>query len=139
MRRTFCTTVLLVSALLAAGCDNEIDNPTTPPDPAPTVTETFTGTINVNGAANHNFNVAAAGSVSLTLTDITPDATAQVGIALGTWNGANCFVVLPKDDAIKGNALIGQVSGTGTLCARVYDPASRLTQPLTYTVTVVHP
>ena len=138
MRRTFCTTALLVGALLAAGCDNEIDNPTKPADPT-MVTETFTGTINVNGATNHNFNVASAGQVTLTLTDVTPDATVQVGIALGTWNGANCFVVLPKEDAIKGNALIGQVTGTGTLCARVYDPASRLTQPLTYTLTVVHP
>src|SRR5687767_9951577 len=84
MRRTFCTTVLLVGALLAAGCDNEVDNPTTPTEPAPTVTETFTGTINVNGAMNHNFNVAAAGNVTLTLTEVTPDATVQVGIALGT-------------------------------------------------------
>ena len=138
MRRTFCTTVLLVGALLAAGCDNEIDNPTTPPEPT-MVTETFTGTINVNGAMNHNFNVATSGQVTLTLTEVAPDAAAQVGIALGTFNGANCFVVLPKDDAVKGNAVVGQSSGTGTLCARVYDPASRLTQPLTYTLTVVHP
>ena len=138
MRRTFCTTVLLVGALLAAGCDNEIDNPTTPPDPT-MVTETFTGTINLNGATTHNFNVVAPGDVTLTLTEVAPDATVQVGVALGTWNGANCFVVLPKDDAVKGSVLIGRVTGTGTLCARIYDSGGRVTQPLTYTLTVEHP
>jgi hypothetical protein len=139
MRRTFCGTVLLVGALLAAGCDNDVDNPTTPTEPAPRVTDTFTGTIAVNGASTHTFTIAAAGRVEATLTEVTPDATVQVGLALGTWNGSNCFVLLPKDDALKGAVVPGQVSGPGTLCVRIYDPASRLTEPLNYTVTVLHP
>ena len=139
MRRTLCGTVLLMGALLAAACDNELENITAPDEPAPTVTETFTGTITVNGAVTHTFSAAAAGTVTATLTEVAPDATVPVGLGLGTWNGANCQLVLTKDDAVKGNAIIGNVSGTGALCARVSDPASRLTQALTYTLTVVHP
>ena len=138
MRRTFCGTVLLTGALLTAGCDND-GGGTTPTDPAPRVTEIFTGTVTVNGAITHTFTVAAAGLVEATLTDVTPDATVQIGLGLGTWNGSNCFVTLPKDDAVKGNVVPGQVSGPGTLCARIYDPASRLTEPLNYTLTIVHP
>lgn len=138
MRRTFCGIVMLTSVLAVAGCDNDVDT-TTPTGPAPTITETFSGTIVVNGAATHTFTIAAAGLVSATLTEITPDATVLIGMALGTWNGANCQIVLPKDDAIQGFVLTGQVSGPGTLCARIYDPASRLTEALNYTITVVHP
>jgi hypothetical protein len=128
----------MLLSVAAAGCDNDVDT-TTPTGPAPTITETFSGTIVVNGAATHTFTIAAAGLVSATLTEITPDATVLIGMALGTWNGANCQIVLPKDDAIQGFVLTGQVSGPGALCARIYDPASRLTEALNYTITVVHP
>lgn len=139
MRRTFYGTVLLMSALLVAGCDNTVENGSTPTAPAPTTTETFTGTINVNGASIHTFTIAAAGIVTATLTAVTPDAAVQVGMDLGTWNGSNCQVILTKADAVQGHVLTGQVSGTGTLCARISDPAGRLTQALSYTLTVVHP
>lgn len=137
MRRTLCGTVLLISALLAAGCDNDPDTPDTPTEPAP-VTDTFTGTINVNGAATHTFAVGFAGLVTATLTTVTPDATIQVGLGLGTWNGTNCQIILPKDDALQGNAVAGVASGPGTLCARIYD-VGKITESLGYTVTVSHP
>jgi hypothetical protein len=129
--------VLLVGALVAAGCDNDIEN-LTPTEPAPTITETFTGTITVNGATIHTFTTAASGLVTATLTAVTPDPAIQVGLGLGTWNGTNCQLTLPKDDAVQGNAVIGQVSGPGTLCARIYD-VGKMTEPLGYTITVEHP
>ena len=137
MRRTFCGTVLLVGALLAAGCDNDPDTPDTPTTPAP-VTETFSGNINVNGAATHTFSASRGDVVTATLTTVTPDATVQVGFGLGTWNGSNCQMVLTKDDALQGNAVTGVTSGPGTLCVRIYD-VGKLTQSLGYTLTVVHP
>lgn len=139
MRSTFCGIMLLTGVLFVAGCDNDPDTGNTPTEPAPTVTDTFTGTITTNGAMTHTFTVAAGGLVTATLTTVTPDATVQVGLALGTWNGTNCQLVLTQENAVQGNAIIGRVSGSGTLCARIYDPASRLTQALTYTLTVVHP
>lgn len=138
MRRTFCGTVLLMGALLAAGCDNDPDIGDTPTTPAPTVTDTFTGSINVNGATTHTFAVTSAGLVTATLTTVTPDATIQVGLGLGTWNGTNCQLILTKDDALQGNAVTGLTSGSGTLCARIYD-VGKLTESLGYTITVVHP
>lgn len=137
MRRTFCGTVLLIGALLAAGCDNDPDTPDTPTEPTP-VTDTFTGSINVNGAATHTFNVTLAGGVIATLTAVTPDATIPVGFGLGTWNGSSCQMILTKDDALQGNAVTGVTSGAGTLCARIYD-VGKMTGSLGYTLTVVHP
>ena len=137
MRRTFCGIVLLTSALLVGGCDNDPDLPTTPTQPDP-VTDTFTGSITVNGAATHTFTVAAAGMVTGTLTSITPDPAIQVSFALGSWNGTSCQLVQVKDDARQGNALTALNSGAGTLCARISD-VGKMTEPLTYTITVVHP
>jgi len=137
MLRTFCASVLLIGALMAAGCDNDPDTPDTPTTPDP-VSDTFTGTINVNGAATHTFTVGPAGVVTATLTTVTPDATVQVGFGLGTWNGSNCQLVLTKDDGLQGNAVTGVNSGPGTLCVRIYD-VGRMTQTLGYTLTVVHP
>ena len=137
MRRTFCGTVLLIGALLAAGCDNDPDRPDTPTEPDP-ITDTFTGSINVNGAATHTFAVPRTGIVSATLTTVTPDATIQVGFGLGTWNGSNCQMVLTKDDGVQGNAVTGITNGAGTLCLRIYD-VGKMTETLNYTVTVSHP
>ena len=137
MRRTLCGIVLLTSALVVGGCDNDPDLPTAPTNPDP-VTETFTGSINVNGAATHTFTASIAGAVTATLTSVTPDPAIQVSLALGTWNGTNCQLVLTKDDAVQGNALTGLNSGPGTLCARISD-VGKMTESLTYTITVVHP
>jgi hypothetical protein len=137
MRRTFYGTMLLAAALVVAACDNEIEN-RTPTEPAPTTTDTFTGTININGAATHTFTTVAAGLVTATLVTVAPDPAIQVGLGLGTFNGANCQITLPKDDAVQGNAVIGQVSGQGTLCVRIYD-VGKLTEALEYTITVEHP
>jgi hypothetical protein len=137
MRRTL-SGILVLLAVVSAGCDNDVENATTPTTPAPTVTETFTGNVNVNGAVTHTFAVTAAGTVTATLTEITPLNTVTVGFSLGTWNGTSCQVVMSKDDAIQANALIGTASGQGFLCARVYD-VGKFTEAIGYTITVVHP
>ncbi|HVL65904.1 MAG TPA: hypothetical protein VM364_01450 [Vicinamibacterales bacterium] len=139
MVRTFnAGALLLAGALLAAGCDNTIDNPTGPAPTPEMKTSTFEGSINVNGAATHTFDVSANGTVTASLTEILPDPAVAVGFALGTWNGTNCQLVITKDDAIQGQALIGNSSGVGTLCVRIHD-TGRLTARLTYKVTVNHP
>jgi len=139
MQRAFWGTLVLVAAVAAGGCDNELDN-TPPVEPPPTVTETFTGTINVNGAATHTVTIAAAGTVTATLTEITPDTTIAVGFALGTWNPtlSVCQQVIPNDNALQGQLLTGNVSGPGQLCVRIYD-TGKLTGALNYSVSVTHP
>jgi hypothetical protein len=129
--------VLLIGALLAAGCDNDPDTPETPTEPTP-VTDTFTGNINVNGAMTHTFAIARNGVVTATLTAVTPDPAIQVGFGLGTWNGSNCQMILTKDDAVQGNAVTGIANIAGTLCLRIQDNG-KLTGSVGYTVTVSHP
>lgn len=138
MYRKFLATMLLAGALGAAGCDNTVEDATTPAPPAPTTTDTFTGTINVNGAQTHTFNVAASGTITAALTEVLPDATIAVGLLLGTWNGTSCSTVIANDNTIQGNAIVGVASGIGTLCARIHD-VGKLTAPLEYKLTVVHP
>ena len=139
MQRAFWKSLVLAAVVMAAGCDNDVGN--TPTEPPPTVIDTFTGTITVNGAMTHTFDLAAAGVVTATLMQITPDSTVLVGFALGTWNPStlSCTLTIVKDDAVQGQVHIGNASGSGTLCVRISDPASRLTEPVGYTVTVEHP
>ena len=136
MHRRVLGTLLLVAALAAAGCDNDIENATQPTPPAPTTTDTFTGTININGAQTHTFVVTASGLVNATLTE-APEGVV-VGLMLGTWNGAACATSIANDNAVKGNAVVGSATGVGTLCVRIHD-VGKLTGPIAYTLTVEHP
>lgn len=138
MQRAFLGTLVLVAALAAGGCDNDLD--TTPTEPAPTTTDTFTGTINVNGASTHTVTISAAGTVNATLTEVTPDNTIAVGFALGTWSDTTnvCQQVIPRDSALQGVILTGNVSGPGKVCVRIYD-TGKLTGALSYSISVTHP
>ncbi len=138
MHRTLCAIVLLSAALFVAGCDNEVENATGPTTPAPTTTDTFTGSININGAQTHTFAVVATGDVTATLTEVMPDPAIAVGLILGTWNGVSCQTVISNNNALQGNAVIGRVTGIGTLCIRIHD-VGKLTASLDYKITVVHP
>ena len=139
MQRSFWTSLVLAAAVIAGGCDNDVG--ITPTQPPPTTTETFTGTITVNGAMTHTFAVSTGGVVTATLSAVSPDSTIPVGFSLGTWNVASstCTVFTANDAALQGQIHTASASGLGTLCVRVYDAAARLTGPLQYTVTVVHP
>ena len=139
MLRKFSAALLLATAVVAAGCDNDIENLPGPTDPNPTVTETFTGSLNTNGAVTHQFLVVASGDVTARLAEITPDSAVKVGFVLGTWSGSSCESKIAKDEASQGEALIGRVTGSGILCVRVHDPNGRLTAPLNYSMTVEHP
>ena len=138
MSRKLYPALVLAAALLGAGCDNVVENAPTPTTPAPTTTTNFEGTINPNGAGTHTFNTVAAGTVTVTLTEVTPDATIPVSVVLGTWNGVVCQTSIAMDTVVQNNQLLGSVSGPGSLCVRVHDNG-RLTAPLSYKLSVVHP
>jgi hypothetical protein len=134
--------VLGAIAVGATGCNDDTNNtpPTTPTTPAaPTVTETFSGTLTTNGATTFPFTATAGGTVTLTLTSLAPDATLAIGLSLGTWTGSACQIVLANDAAAQTATISGTVTSAASLCARVYDPATKVTTPLTFTVTIVHP
>lgn len=131
-------TLMAVLTLASMACDSGENTPTTPTTPGPTITETFAGTVTQNGAATFTFNTSVSGIVTATLKSIGPVTTAQVGLALGTWNGVSCAVVLTNDRITTGLAVTGQVNAAGSLCVRIYD-VGQLTETSTFEIVVVHP
>lgn len=125
-------------AAFATACGDDTETPTSPTAPT-TYTETFTGTLTPNGAQTHSFASQASGTVTATLSALAPDSTVSVGLALGTWNGAVCQIVLPNDKAVVTTVVTGGVSAIGSLCVRIADVAGTLTGPTTYEIIVVHP
>jgi hypothetical protein len=135
---TFRLFLLSLSLPLLMGCEGEIANLPTTPDPV-IVTDTFSGTININGAATHNVFTSATGVVSATLTSLGDNPPEKVGFSMGTLAGATCNVVLHNDNAVVTSNLTGTVATlAGSLCVRVYDVGS-LTESVSYTFTVTHP
>ena len=139
-RRFLLLPALAVLVLGGAGCDNGDDDTDPPPTttPSPTITETFAGSIATNGAASFTFPTNASGSVTATLRSLTPVTTIQVSLALGTWNGTSCQIVLTNDRASQGGSVIGNVSGAGTLCVRIAD-IGQISGTTGFEVVVVHP
>lgn len=138
MTRLIRTAALLAIVLASFACNSDDDNIPTNPTPPPTTTVTFSGTVNRNGAVTHTFATQASGTVTATLTTLSPDSALRIGLALGTWNGAVCQIVLPNDNATQGTVVTGGVSALGNLCVRIYD-VGNVVDPVAYEVTVVHP
>ena len=80
--------------------------------------------------------VITGGSSGAKWTGKTIDTTV-IGIALGTWSGTTCSVVLANDLSSVGSQVTGVVQGAGTLCARVYD-VGKTSAPATFTIEVTH-
>jgi hypothetical protein len=139
MRRSLsllCAALLVVVGSAACGDENE---PTTPTEPTrPTVTETFEGTVTVNGARTHGFVATGSGRIDVTLTTLSPDSAARVGLTLGTLSTlGSCQVVISNDNATQGTLVAGNAGAAGNFCVRVHD-VGQLTGAVDYTLTVVH-
>ena len=134
-----CSLWAVLAVFAASGCGGTtpVTTPITPTETS--VTEEFTGTLNVNGGASFPFVAQAAGLITATLTSLGPDSSSSIGLSLGTWNGTACAVAsIHNDNAGQGSSIIGQATGTGSLCTRVYD-VGKIADSVTYTITVVHP
>lgn len=137
-RLTLCALVLLAGmAAAACGSNDDASTPTGPTAPV-TVTVVFTGSLNRQGSNTHPFTTDG-GSVTATLTTVSPDSSAVLGLDLGTWNGASCQTIIVNDRARQGMTVVGGATGSGNLCVRLYDSTGGLTQETSYEVTVVHP
>lgn len=138
MRRSFVRGLLVATlAATAAACGDDPTVPTQPTPPTP-ITSTFSGTLTVNGAITFApIVVTQQGSANATIKALAPDASSIVGIALGTWSGVTCTIVLANDVASVGGVVSGVVQGAGQLCARVYD-VGRIAAPVEFTIEVTH-
>ena len=138
VRALFAVVVVVAIGAGAAGCGSTTTTTTTTPTtPAVSITETYTGTVAVNGAATFSFGVVAAGAVTATYKSMSPATGATMGLALGTWNGASCQVVIANDNAVVNSTVIGQASAAGNLCVRAYD-IGKLTATQTIELSITH-
>lgn len=133
----------LLLLLVGGSACNDNKSPTEPTTPPVSVSETFTGTLAVNGAITYPFNVSAAGIVTGTLSGLTPeiaDAPIAISIALGTWDGTQCTLIVANDKAVKNSIVSGNATGARALCLRVADVGNvaGAPEPVVYTVAVVH-
>ena len=127
---------LLAAAALTSACGSST-NTTAPTTPPVQVNETFAGTLTVNGAQTFPFGVQQTGTITATLSALNPDSTVTVGLAIGTWNGTACQLVITNDKAALNTVVTGSATGTGNFCARVFD-VGKLAAPTDFTVTVAH-
>lgn len=128
-----------LSCVAAAGCKDPLAS-LVAPTVSVTVTETFSGTLTLNGATSHPFTVTSTGggSVTATLKTVAPDAASVVGMALGTWNGTSCQVIISNDRAVQTSSVLGRATSTGSLCVRLFD-VGQIGGPQDYEIEVVHP
>jgi hypothetical protein len=136
---------LAVLLLIVSGCGSD-DPGDTPTDPGPVQkADSFSGILTLNGAATHPFSVTATGSMVATLADsrpadpeFPPESAGSVGLALGTWNGSICQLVLTHDKATTGQVVVGNATAAGDYCVRIYDASGTLPRPQTYVIVVDH-
>ena len=122
-----------------AGCSSDSSLGVVTPPPVAGITDTFSDTLTVNSAKTFPFVVTGPGTLTATVLELSPDPTQIIGIALGTWNGTTCQLVLANDAAIKNSNVVGQASILGNFCVRVYDSTGHLPQPASYVLEVTHP
>jgi hypothetical protein len=127
--------MVLGLGLLAPACTD----PVAPPAPTPvtpTITETFSDTLLQFGTNTHRFNVQQIGGLRVTISNITPDATISVGI--GTQSLVGCTVIQTLKRTPGGSSqLSGTATTAGEFCVMVFD-SDTISEPVTYTVTVLH-
>ena len=124
-------------ALSTVACGSDTTSPTTPTTPVSS-TDTFAGPLTQNGAQTFPFTTAASGTITATLTTLAPNSTLVVGLALGTWNGNACQIILTKDTATQSSFIVGQASQSSTYCVRIFD-VGNVTDPQTFELQVNHP
>lgn len=111
--------------------------------PSSNTTETFSGTIAVAGfGAVHPFTATKTGEFTVTVTAISPDGSARIGILYGQAVSGGCAAItsfLAGVGSVPFNELGIQ---QGNYCVQLYDPTNTvnaLTRAENYTVTVSHP
>jgi hypothetical protein len=128
--RIFALAALAATTMACQAAD------TVTPD-ANRTTETFTGTLSAKGSGVHPVTVANNGNLDLTLTTLTPETTITVGLGVGQPTNQGCSLLSSNETSRVGTDLTVSIS-PGSYCVAVYD-IGNVKDPLTYTLTVLHP
>lgn len=133
--------LVLVAALVSAGCDDSPTQPTNPVVTPSTFTETFAGTLTAGGTSFYSFSVFQSGTVSVMFGSLTPTGTdvplgVPMTIGFGVPKGTGCDVPSPAQLA---PGLTYQLSNTflpGTYCVNISDPGN-LASPADFAIRIV--
>lgn len=126
--------IALALAILTPACGS---SPTAPSEP---VSENFGGTLEVGNVNFHPFTANGSGGLTLTLNSLDPTSSATVGVGLGTFANNTCTLQFSNDGFRVGAVWTNTITGAGAYCVVIYDVGNgNLTQPVTYSMTLVHP
>jgi hypothetical protein len=127
-----CAILLLIGL---TGCDQFTD-----PTPVEPETVTFDGRLEPAGSFVGRFPVKNPGRVTVvvnTLIGVDTNISAVGGVAVGTWDGSACALLVKNENAtfstvISGTAIVGEY------CVQLYD-VGKFTEPVNYSLEVEHP
>jgi hypothetical protein len=132
--------IVLVAAIATVSCSNSNNSSTTAPSPT-TVTETVSVILTPVGETAHAFVVSQPGTMTATLTGTSP-AALTLGFGVGvpvTVASGGCSLTFALTAVAGPAAQITAPIDAGRYCFAVWDVGALTTQPVTATVTVVHP
>jgi hypothetical protein len=130
--RVICMTALLV-ALTA--CDQYTD-----PSPVERQTVNYDGRLEQAGVFVGNFPVQHPGGVRVTLKTLVgadTNITAVGGLAVGTWDGSACSLLVKNENATFSTVIVGTAI-EGNYCVQLYD-VGKFTEAVNYSMEVDHP
>jgi hypothetical protein len=129
------STVLGLTLFTAACAD-----PVAPPAPTPvtpTITEAFSDTLIQLGSNTHQFTVQQVGGLKVSLSNVNPPAAVAFGVGTQSLVGCTLIIQLKYEPGVT-EQLSGTATTAGQFCVMVYDGGGTLSEPVTYTVTVLH-
>jgi hypothetical protein len=122
-----------ITALIVSGCGGITS-------PSDNVITPHSGTIEVLGSDNPiQFSASKNGEFFVTLTALSPDSTATIGMNFGQQTSGGCAFI-SQAPAIVGRQALGGRIDKGNYCVQVFDPGLvTLSGPQTYTIRISTP
>ncbi len=136
--KSLALVVVLLSAVVAAGCDEEA--PPTTPTPDTTASVTWSTNLATGGASSRSFKTTRTGTVSITLQSLAASTTLRAGLGVGIplGDGSGCVLSRSVETVAGSTAQLELSVDPGNYCVQVYD-LGQLTQPASFTVLLVYP
>jgi hypothetical protein len=132
--------LMIMTAIAAAGCSDDIDTPTSPSTTEPT-SVLFVGTLQPGSTRFYSYTMTAAGSVSAMLASLERGQTPMpnaVELGLGIPAGTGCAVQVAQTTRTSLVPQIKQDTAAGTYCVRISDTEG-LPAAMNFTIRVIHP
>ena len=133
----------LALALICAACGDS-SSPTAPTTDPSRVTVIFSGTLAPGDTQFYSFTVGLAGTTDVLLASLRPRGQTRpalsttVGLGIGTPAGTGCRTSTSLNTQPGLSSQISTSTTATIYCASVYD-VGNLTEPVDFTVRIVHP